>query len=77
MATLGVKILPNRRKASGKLGIYISLTFKKEVRYIPRALKGALSVCPFCLFHSFKCKYRLVPLSSCHEDCRKNEFFIV
>ena len=34
MATLGVKILPNRRKASGKLGIYISLTFKKEVRYI-------------------------------------------
>ena len=30
MATLGVKILPNRRKASGKLGIYISLTFKKK-----------------------------------------------
>ena len=34
MATLNLKILPNRRKSSGKLGIYISLTFKKEVRYI-------------------------------------------
>ena len=34
MATLNLKILPNRRKLSGKLGIYVSLTFKKEVRYI-------------------------------------------
>lgn len=34
MATLSFKILPTRRKSSGKLGIYISLTFKKEVRYI-------------------------------------------
>ena len=34
MATLNLKILPNRRKSSGKLGIYISLTFNKEVRYI-------------------------------------------
>ena len=32
MATLNLKILPNRRKLSGKLGIYVSLTFKKEVR---------------------------------------------
>lgn len=31
---LKLKILPNRRKLSGKLGIYVSLTFKKEVRYI-------------------------------------------
>ena len=31
MATLNLKILPNRRKLSGKLGIYVSLTFKKEV----------------------------------------------
>lgn len=34
MATLGFKILPSRRKSSGKLGIYVYLTFKKEVRYI-------------------------------------------
>ena len=34
MATLNYKILPARRKSSGKLGIYISLTHKKEVRYI-------------------------------------------
>ena len=26
MATLNLKILPNRRKLSGKLGIYVSLT---------------------------------------------------
>lgn len=34
MATLNFKILPARRKSSGKLGIYLSLTHKKEVRYI-------------------------------------------
>lgn len=34
MATLNFKILPARRKTSGKLGIYLSLTHKKEVRYI-------------------------------------------
>lgn len=34
MATLNYKILPNRRKASGKLGVYLSLTHKHEVRYI-------------------------------------------
>ena len=34
MATLNYKILPTRRKASGKLGIYLALTHKKEVRYI-------------------------------------------
>lgn len=34
MATLNYKILPARRKSSGKLGIYLSLTHKKEVRYI-------------------------------------------
>ena len=34
MATLNYKILPNRRKASGKLGVYLSLTHRKEVRYI-------------------------------------------
>lgn len=34
MATLNFKILPTRRKSNGKLGIYISLTHKKEVRYI-------------------------------------------
>lgn len=34
MATLNYKILPARRKASGKLGIYVALTHKKEVRYI-------------------------------------------
>lgn len=34
MATLNYKILPNRRKASGRLGIYLSLTHRKEVRYI-------------------------------------------
>lgn len=34
MATLNVKILPTRRKSNGKLGIYISLTHKKEVRYM-------------------------------------------
>lgn len=34
MATLNYKILPARRKASGKLGIYLALTHKKEVRYI-------------------------------------------
>ena len=34
MAQLNYKILPTRKKTSGKLGIYISLTFRKEVRYI-------------------------------------------
>lgn len=34
MATLNYKILPARRKASGKLGIYLALTHKKTVRYI-------------------------------------------
>ncbi|MBQ1937664.1 MAG: hypothetical protein II364_01720 [Bacteroidales bacterium] len=34
MATLNYKILPARRKSSGKLGIYLALTHKKEVRYI-------------------------------------------
>lgn len=34
MAVLNAKILPARRKSSGKLAIYIALTFKKEVRYI-------------------------------------------
>lgn len=34
MATLNVKILPTRRKSNGKLGIYLALTHKKEVRYI-------------------------------------------
>ena len=34
MATLNYKILPARRKASGKLGIYLAVTHKKEVRYI-------------------------------------------
>ena len=34
MATLNFKILPARRKASGKLGIYLAITLKKEVRYI-------------------------------------------
>lgn len=34
MATLNFKILPNRKKSSGKLGIYLAVTHKKEVRYI-------------------------------------------
>lgn len=34
MATLSFKILPTRRKASGKLGIYLSLTHRHNVRYI-------------------------------------------
>jgi hypothetical protein len=34
MATLSLKILPNRRKSSGKLEIYICLTHKKSQRYI-------------------------------------------
>ena len=34
MAVLNAKILPARRKSSGKLAIYIALIFKKEVRYI-------------------------------------------
>lgn len=34
MATLNYKILPARRKSSGKLGIYLAVSHKKEVRYI-------------------------------------------
>ena len=34
MASLALRILKNRRSASGKIRIYISLTFKQEVRYI-------------------------------------------
>ena len=34
MAKIDLKILHNRRTASGKIRIYISLTFKQDVRYI-------------------------------------------
>ena len=34
MVTLNFKILPNRRKASNKLGIYLAVSHKKETRYI-------------------------------------------
>lgn len=34
MTTLNYKILPTRRKASGKLGIYLAVSHKKQVRYI-------------------------------------------
>lgn len=34
MANLEIKILPTRKKATGKLKIYISLTFKRQIRYI-------------------------------------------
>ena len=34
MAKIALKILHNRRTASGKIRIYISLTFKQDVRYI-------------------------------------------
>lgn len=34
MTTLNYKILPARRKASGKLGIYLAVSHKKQVRYI-------------------------------------------
>lgn len=34
MATLNFKILPQRKKANGRLGIYISLTHRRDVRYI-------------------------------------------
>ena len=34
MAKIALKILSNRRTASGKIRIYISLTFKQDVRYI-------------------------------------------
>lgn len=34
MATLNFKILPARRKSDGKLGIYLALTHRKQVRYI-------------------------------------------
>lgn len=34
MARLSLKVLQNRRNAAGKLVIYISLTFKQDVRYI-------------------------------------------
>lgn len=35
MPTLAIKIIKNRRNASGNINIYISLTFKREIRYIP------------------------------------------
>lgn len=34
MTTLRYQILPTRRKASGKLGLYLALTHQKQVRYI-------------------------------------------
>ena len=34
MTTLNYKILPTRRKASGKLGIYLAVSHRKQVRYI-------------------------------------------
>lgn len=34
MVTLNFKILPNRRKASNKLGIYIAVSHKKDTRCI-------------------------------------------
>ena len=34
MAKIALKILHNRRTASGKIRIYVSLTFKQDVRYI-------------------------------------------
>ena len=34
MANLEIKILPTRKKATGKLKIYIFLTFKRQIRYI-------------------------------------------
>lgn len=34
MVTLNFKILPNRRKASKKLSIYLAVCHKKETRYI-------------------------------------------
>lgn len=37
MVTLNFKILPNRRKASNKLGIYLAVSHKKETRYITTA----------------------------------------
>ena len=35
MPTLAIKTIKNRRNASGNISIYISLTFKREIRYIP------------------------------------------
>ena len=35
MPTLAIKTIKNRRNASGNINIYISLTFKREIRYIP------------------------------------------
>lgn len=34
MTTLNFKILPARRKSNGKLGIYLAVTHRKQVRYI-------------------------------------------
>lgn len=34
MAILNFKILPTRKKSSGKLGIYLAVSHKKDVRYI-------------------------------------------
>ena len=35
MPTLAIKTIKNRRNTSGNINIYISLTFKREIRYIP------------------------------------------
>ena len=35
MPTLAIKTIKNRRNASGNINICISLTFKREIRYIP------------------------------------------
>ena len=35
MPTVAIKTIKNRRNASGNINIYISLTFKREIRYIP------------------------------------------
>lgn len=35
MPTLAIKIIKNRKNASGNINIYISLTFRREIRYIP------------------------------------------
>lgn len=35
MAKLAIKIIKNRRNSTGKISIYVSLTFKNDVRFIP------------------------------------------
>lgn len=39
MANLEIKNLLTRKKATGKLKIYISLTFKRQIRYIDTEFK--------------------------------------